>query len=174
MKKVIVWGSAILLLAGCADSAHIKQDQSYGTLSITTNTSIYVSLPRDGQYGAKAYHGSGQMVSNIIRSAFLGHVVDVEVASKKESFSEALNSANTKGSNLLVYPTILHWEDRATEWSGIPDKADIKLVIADATSGGVQSSVTIQGKSGIATFGGDHPQDLLPGPVNKYVEGLFR
>ncbi len=114
------------------------------------------------------------MVSNLIRSAFLRYVIDVEIASKKESFSEALDSAKESGRDLVVYPTILHWEDRATEWSGIPDKADIKLVIADTKSGEIQSSVMIQGKSGIATFGGDHPQDLLPEPVNKYVDGLFR
>lgn len=174
MKKNIILACSIFLVSGCADSVNVKQDQSYGTFFIEKNTSIYVSLPSDGQYGAKSYYGSGLMVSNLIRSAFLRHVVDVAVAPKKESFSEALDSANKSGRDLVAYPTILHWEDRATEWSGIPDKADIKLVIADAKSGQIQSSVMIQGKSGIATFGGDHPQDLLPEPINQYVDELFR
>jgi hypothetical protein len=34
-------------------------------------------------------------------------------------------------------------------------------------------SVIIKGKSGLATFGGDHPQDLLAKPVSAYVNGLY-
>jgi hypothetical protein len=73
----------------------------------------------------------------------------------------------------LVYPTILHWEDRATEWSGIPDRVEIKIEIIGATTGKGLDSAIIKGKSGLATFGGDHPQDLLPKPVEDYVSGLF-
>jgi hypothetical protein len=29
----------------------------------------------------------------------------------------------------FVIPEILHWEDRATEWSGIPDKIEVKISI---------------------------------------------
>ncbi|WP_254924651.1 DUF4823 domain-containing protein [Aeromonas sp. A35_P] len=30
-----------------------------------------------------------------------------------------------------------------------------------------------EGKSKWATFGGDHPQDLLPEPTEKYVNSLY-
>ncbi|MDB3946228.1 DUF4823 domain-containing protein [Gammaproteobacteria bacterium] len=32
----------------------------------------------------------------------------------------------------------------------------------------------MDGSSGLATFGGDHPQDLLPESVTKYVGALFK
>jgi Domain of unknown function (DUF4823) len=35
------------------------------------------------------------------------------------------------------------------------------------------ASTLISGQSKWATFGGDHPQDLLPEPLNSYVESLY-
>ncbi|WP_428785404.1 DUF4823 domain-containing protein [Vibrio splendidus] len=31
----------------------------------------------------------------------------------------------------------------------------------------------IEGKSGLATFGGDHPQDLLSEPVSEFMASLL-
>ena len=70
-------------------------------------------------------------------------------------------------------PEILHWEDRNTEWSGIKDKIEIKLVVYDAATGNELASTIIAGKIKWATFGGDHPQDLLPEPLKRYVESLY-
>lgn len=71
-----------------------------------------------------------------------------------------------------VVPEILHWEDRNTEWSGIPDRVEIKLVVYDTLRSEL-ASVVVSGKSKWATFGGDHPEDLLPEPLRQYVESLY-
>jgi Domain of unknown function (DUF4823) len=73
----------------------------------------------------------------------------------------------------LVYPTILHWEDRATEWSALPDRVEVKIDLIETATGKLLDSVVIRGKSGVATLGGDHPQDLLPKPVDEFVSTLF-
>jgi hypothetical protein len=73
----------------------------------------------------------------------------------------------------FVVPEILHWEDRNTEWSGKKDTLEIKLSVFDAADGTTLATTIISGKSKWATFGGDHPQDLLPEPVNRYVETLY-
>ena len=44
-------------------------------------------------------------------------------------------------------PDILHWEDRATEWSGIPDKIELKISIYDVTLGSEIASAVVSGKS---------------------------
>ena len=72
-----------------------------------------------------------------------------------------------------VVPEILHWEDRATEWSGLPDRIEVKIIVSDARRNGEIGSAIISGKSKWATFGGDHPQDLLPEPIKIYVESLY-
>ncbi|WP_333692374.1 DUF4823 domain-containing protein [Pseudomonas syringae] len=70
----------------------------------------------------------------------------------------------------LLRPT---YQDRATEWSMIPDKVEIKVDVVQVSSGDVISSGIIKGKSGLSTLGGDHPQDLLPEPVAEFVDSLF-
>jgi len=73
----------------------------------------------------------------------------------------------------FVVPEILHWEDRNTEWSGKKDVIEIKITVVDAASGSALASSVISGKSKWATFGGDHPQDLLPKPLQAYVDSLY-
>jgi Domain of unknown function (DUF4823) len=68
----------------------------------------------------------------------------------------------------------LQWEDRATEWSAKPDVASVKISIVAAKSGQLIDSAVINGKSGLATFGGDHPQDLLPKPMADYASSMFK
>jgi len=97
----------------------------------------------------------------------------VESGHEYQAFEAALNAAKKHGAAYLVVPTILEWEDRATEWSAIPDRASIKLSIIDTANSETIDSATIKGKSGLATFGGDHPQDLLPKPVGEYVKSLY-
>lgn len=70
-------------------------------------------------------------------------------------------------------PVILNWEDRATEWSGIPDKITLKLAVYEVQSGKLITSTVTSASSKWATFGGDHPQDLLPEPMKRFVTPLF-
>jgi hypothetical protein len=86
---------------------------------------------------------------------------------------ECLKIIQTDKYGYFVAPEILHWGDRATEWSGIPDKIEIKISVYDAQFETELASSVVNGKSKWATFGGDHPQDLLPEPVNQYVESLY-
>ena len=46
-------------------------------------------------------------------------------------------------------------------------------MVVDVRTDKTLSTVIIDGSSGLATFGGDHPQDLLPEPVGEYVDTLF-
>jgi hypothetical protein len=71
-----------------------------------------------------------------------------------------------------VESEILHWEDRATEWSGIPARIEIKISIYDSSSNAEITAVVVSGRSKWGIFGGDHPQDLLHERVNSYVQGL--
>ncbi|HHS7683625.1 TPA: DUF4823 domain-containing protein [Yersinia enterocolitica] len=49
----------------------------------------------------------------------------------------------------------------------------IKITVYNAASDNIISSTIINGKSKWATFGGDHPQDLLAKPVSEYISSLF-
>jgi hypothetical protein len=160
------------LLTSCADSHQIMR--SGGNLKkLDTNGVVYVSVPSDGRYGQTIYHGSGQNTAQIVVMAFSMYSTRVESGHTQQDFNASIESARKVGAKYLVTPTILEWEDRATEWSGIPDKASIKLSIIDVDTNATLDSAIIKGKSGIATFGGDHPQDLLPKPTDEYVASLY-
>jgi hypothetical protein len=136
--------------------------------------SAYVGVPQDGSYGGKPYFGSGGLTAQAVAVAFAPYLARVTVGVKREDFDAALKSAQAGGYGYLLYPEILLWEDRATEWSGRPDQASVKISIVRVDTGGVLDSAVIGGKSGLATLGGDRPEHLLPKPLSDYAATLFR
>lgn len=88
--------------------------------------------------------------------------------------TQGLAQAKQGGFTHYAEPIIVLWEDRATEWSGRPDRIVIRITILGVGSGQIVDASTIQGSSKWATLGGDHPQDLLPVPMRRYVAGLIR
>lgn len=164
---------SLVLLSACADSTQLMRNGQGATRHLTATDSIYIAVSRNGSYGKEQYESSGLNTSQIIYAAFEKRLHGVEVAHDYQSFDDALKYAQSNNFTILVYPTVLHWEDRATEWSGLPDRVEVKLEVVEAKDGKAIDSVVIVGKSGVATFGGDHPQDLLPKPVEEYVAGLF-
>ena len=172
MKKLLVLGF-IATLAGCADSHNLNVSNTNVVNKIPTTSSVYIALSEDGRYGEKDYKGSGVLLSNVIKSGLLTKMNDITVANEAGSFKESVKLAESHGSDYLFYPTIMHWEDRATEWSAKADKVEVKIVTWDIKNNVQLSSAIIDGSSGLATMGGDHPQDLLPEPVNAYIDTLF-
>lgn len=161
-----------IFIVSCADSHQILR-ASNTSVNLNPQASAYISLSHDGRYGNTSYSGSAATVSQIILLALSKHLTEIDTAHEYESFKEALNTAKRRKVTYLIFPSILEWEDRATEWSGIPDRATVKLAIIQTSSGKTIDSVIIKGVSGLSTFGGDHPQDLLKKPLTDYVKTLF-
>ncbi|PSU50122.1 DUF4823 domain-containing protein [Photobacterium frigidiphilum] len=172
MKKIIM-AVCLASLWGCADSHSLNVTESNITATINSTQSVYIALSKDGSYGKHHYDGSGMMLSQTIQSSLIKRLHNVEIARKPELFPEALKSAQRDGYDYLFYPTIMHWEDRSTEWSAKPDKVTVKIAVIDVETQTEIKSAIVDGTSGIATFGGDHPQDLLPEPVEKFTAQLF-
>jgi hypothetical protein len=162
---------ACSIASGCA-STYEETLLTAPTQQLQTGKSILVATPANGFYGEKEYSGSGQMTAQAIRVAFARYTNDISVSEQCNNL-QCLMDNESAFVGYYVVPEILHWEARNTEWSGKKDKLEIKLGIYDAPDGTELSSTIISGKSKWATFGGDHPQDLLPEPLNKYVESLY-
>jgi Domain of unknown function (DUF4823) len=166
-------GLITLMLAGCADSHEVIRSQ-VATTPLSREASAYVALPADGSYGEIAYQGSGAQTARAVAAAFAPYLREIQVADRHQSIDAARRSAEERDHQYVLYPEILHWEDRATEWSGKPDVISINLSVIRADSGVILDRSLINGKSGLATFGGDHPQDLLPPILEEYSATLFR
>jgi len=163
----------LLILAGCADTQKLNINNKFGAVRLDSNASAYVAMPADGGFGNKVYYGSGAMVASIVERALFVHLVRVVIGTKAEGISKAKMSAASGRYKYLFFPTIVHWEDRATGWSGRADKVKVNIAVIDVESGKQISFASIDGRSGLATLGGDRPQDLLPGPINQYIAQLF-
>ena len=162
----------LLFLVGCADSHTVRTIRA-PSAKLSSETSIYIALPKDGRYGHTVYNESSLMTQTAFQGEFLAHANKVLIANSIEELDAALASARAQDIDYLCYPVILYWEDRATEWSMIPDRVSVKVTIYDVKNGDEFTATTIDGSSGLATFGGDHPQDLLQEPTRNFVGALY-
>lgn len=168
---------AVLLLAvslmGCASKYKVENYTAPAT-HLDKQSTFYVALPADGQYGAISYPNSGTATAQAVSSALLVHVSKTVVGTvPAETLEAALGQANRLALSHVFLATILHWEERATEWSGKPDMITLKLAVYEAQTGKEISSTVTSGRSKWGTLGGDHPQDLLPEPIKSFVDPLF-
>ncbi|OAT77623.1 DUF4823 domain-containing protein [Mangrovibacter phragmitis] len=160
-----------LSVVGCSAKYNVNNIEEKTEL-LMKDTPVSISVPANGMYGNQTYTGSGKATAMAIREAFSHYTDNVNIFYDCGDLS-CLNANHKIDHGYYVVPQILHWEDRATEWSGLPDRITIKIVIYSAESNRRVAATMISGKSKWATFGGDHPQDLLAEPVNSYVAGLY-
>lgn len=162
--------AAAVLLGGCA-ATYKRSDLSSTQAQLDRSRSVLIAMADDGSYGAQVYTGSGQATSLAVRAAFAKFAKSTFVAKLCQDVA-CLSSQPQPEARYYVVPEILHWEERATEWSGRSDRIEIKLSIYDDRSNEIAATI-VSGKSKWATFGGDHPQDLLPEPLTEYVRSLY-
>jgi hypothetical protein len=166
--------SMLVLMTGCADTHNLVRSNPTGiTTKLTPKDSFYIAVSKDVVYGEDKNEGSGLSLSQILQSSIAKRARRVEMGTSHQTFDDALLYARSKSFKYLIYPTILHFEDHATEWNGVPDRVEIKVEVVESTTERLVDSALIDGRSGLGTFGGDKPQDLLPIPIEEFVSGLF-
>ena len=163
---------ALLITTGCRATYHRTDMKSLAT-PLDPLGAVVISVPANGKYCDVEYKNSGEMTAAAIRAAFVRHASDVVIKKDCRTIDCVRNLESGKF-KYYVQPTILHWEERATEWSGKPDRINIQIIIYDVTSGMQIGNSSYTGRSKWATLGGDHPQDLLPDPTQQFVDSLYR
>ena len=161
-----------ILLSGCV--TRYDQNGTFQNAKLDPAGSAFIAIPQDGSYGPEHYPGSGTATTQAVYSAFFPHVSHLIQADTYASQSENFSKAKSVGCEYMIEPTILHWEDRATEWDGLPDRIEIGIKIFDATNALPICGIVISGASSWWTAGGDKPQDLLAKPIKDYADSLFQ
>ena len=161
----------VLTISGCA-SAYKQSNLTIPIAKLSKGKSVVIATPANGFYEKEEYSASGKMTAFAVRAAFARFTNAITVSPDCKEI-ECLKKNSSVTFDYYVIPEILHWEERATEWSGIPDKIEVKLSIYDGQNWKEMASTLISGNSKWATFGGDHPQDLLPEPLSTYIESLY-
>jgi hypothetical protein len=152
----VICTTAMILLAGCYVSNREIKYSIRGAVPV--GTAISVTTPEDGIYMEDVYPNSGKVVARKL------------VAALTPPYPGSMVSSTGGGSGYLIEPKILHWEDRATEWSGKADRIKVSLPLY--RSGSLVGSALVTANSSWWTFGGDHPEDLLDTPFEAYAASL--
>lgn len=156
-----------VVLASCTSVKTVDTTSSTGLLK--REGSALVGISEDGRYNATVYNGSGHLASSMVLTAFAPHLSKVEIGERWRDQDEALAAARERGFTYLILPKIVHWEDRATAWSGLPDRATVLITVLDVAEGRTLDTATIDGRSAIITFLSESPQDLLREPIKQYA-----
>lgn len=122
--------AALTLALGACGGARTDTLDFEPIALVAAEDGAIVVTPRDGRYGRKIYEGSGYEVARRVRRALL-HRVRVAETIPYTTVDEAERICARRGARFLVWPEIHHWEDRATQWSSIPDQVQIDLTLVD-------------------------------------------
>jgi Domain of unknown function (DUF4823) len=171
-KGIFLSPFAAVLLAGCA-STYDVQRQSSAASALRREAAAYVAVPPDCRFGAHPNTGSGLTTAQAVAGVFGRFLQRVEIGRETENYEQALALARAGGYMYLILPQLFQWEDHPTEWSGIRDKINIIIQVIDVPAGEVVASTEFTGKSKWATFGGNHPQDLIIEPLRHFADSLF-
>lgn len=174
MKYSHLFALALLSFSTAAcTSTYDYQNMAPPSAQLNSKKSVLISVPKNGRYETTVYENSGEMTADIISNAFSNYSSKVAVTKDCQG-SNCLKLASNKKHGYYVEPKILHWEDRATEWSGKLDRIEVEISIYDIKTQKKLDSSSFKASSKWASFGGDHPQDLLHDPIMKYVRSLYK
>lgn len=172
--------SFILLLAGFSTllgckSKYTETDlTSAGAPVLKSNSRIYVAIPFDVTFKKEVMEGSGKLTAQAFQTAFLKYTRSVYTSKFPESVSEALDIARKGNMEYVLYPTIVKWEDRATEFSGRRDRLTVKAELIDLSTSQVVFAREIEATGKWMTDGGETPKDLLDQPAQQFANAVFR
>jgi hypothetical protein len=168
---------AALLAGGGACHSTIKQtstDISPTAPGLRPNARVYVAMPEDALDKKNPVPDSGRRTALALDTAFKRQTRNVVMSRVPETRDDAIAHARDLQYEYVAFPTILKWEDRPTEWTGVRDKLQIQIDVISVATGQTVHSTLIDAKGKWMTDGSDQPQDLLPEPMDKFVRSIFR
>jgi hypothetical protein len=174
LRRFLLGCGSLILLSACKSTYSEKNVTAEPPPLLKANSRIYVAIPFDATFKKTVAQGSGKLTAQAIMVAFNRYSKAVYLGKFPESASEAIESARRFNAEYLVYPNLLKWEDRATEWSGRRDQLQIKIDLIDVADSRLAFSREINATGKWMTDGGDTPNDLLEQPVEEYVNAVFR
>ena len=154
--------ACVALSAACA-STEVRRANRFDDLPPAgDDVAVRVAVPGDGSYDEKVYPGSGGIVAERI----VDHL--------RERFTNVERGTADAGSVrvLEITPAILHWEDRATNWSGIRDRIRVELRLRDLP-GDRQRLLVFAANNSWFTLVNNPPESLLDASFDAAVDELL-
>ncbi len=173
MKRIYCFLAA-LLLVGCATANIERLYQPQDARDVLRgNEKVFVALPEDGTFEGHHYTDSGKYVQQYFYDNLLRYADNVVNATKVLPLDEAKAEAKKQNAEILIYPGIVHWEDRNTMWSGIRDKVRINVIVYSLTEGRTLDKTSLYATNAWATFIQARPENRLKTIIPPYVKALY-
>jgi hypothetical protein len=162
------------LLVGCVSVPVATIEKAAGSIAVPTKEKLCVSVPKDGEFEGKPYVNSGAKVAEKIKMSIDQRYSILLLNEVTENtFIECVQ----RGANYIVVPEILAYENRATGWSGQPDKIKVQVDLIEIDSS-KKSSFTYYAESdalasAVREWGNAPPYELLGSEFQKQVQDLI-
>ena len=193
---------SLLALSSCStlnsvyyESHQLAQTAGLVALNQVNRSSRWV-LPRDSSfYVAKnndlaslnAESASG--LSQLIEQAISKHFSAIRSGVYPESIDNSLASAHMAGTQFVIYPKLMVWDDKLGTWTEILyslrnnsnqqimagiglDRAAVQIIILDVASGELVDFVVVEAGSGLFSLYGDNPASLIISPLSEFFSQL--
>lgn len=148
------------------------QTPEAGPLPIGKNFTILNC--EDGGFGQKTYVDSGSTFTKVIASELSPFAGRIDFAQTDE-----LSEFHDPDTDYVIVPKIYHWEDHATNWSGIPDILKASIDVYDAHKNDDNETpariafLKIDATSQWATLRNRPPYAMLDEPLREFFEKIF-
>lgn len=202
IKQLITLFMLAILLSSCTSMSTAWQEsrELFEASRLLTTTDIRREsrwvLPANASfYIARSQHISSvspehaNTLTSLLESAVSNSFNGVRVGLFPESPAYALSSAKRAGSNYVIYPRLLRWDDRHGTWTEILtslredtneeivasfglDQALVQLIILDTTSGKQVDIARIESGSGWLSLYDDRPETILLPGLLEYFDSL--
>ncbi|MDH5755498.1 MAG: DUF4823 domain-containing protein [Nitrospinota bacterium] len=160
------------LLVGCV-SANTSVDRlNTALVNFDKNFSAMVVQPADGGSLGKTYRGSGAKVAFEFARAMKPLVADVKISPNSSDNQSLFEDARKQNVRYLLIPQIMHWEDRATQWSGIPDRMEIQVELIDLVTGDTLDTSSISSNSSDVEFTDAPVGEMVRSAADRYFQSL--
>lgn len=165
--------AATLGIEACAYSIHSVRPGNAPAAIPSASDSVCVMLAADGIYGTRTYAGSGRAVSNRILTAVRAQRPFAQLIEVTDE-DQAAQLCVAKGGSYLLSPIILHWEDRATNWSGVRDliKIEVRLIRIEPRT--LVRSTEFEARNNWFTFVNADPSELLDASFDRTIVELVQ
>jgi hypothetical protein len=202
IKQSISFAALAFALVSCSsmNSAWQESRQLFEASQLLTTTAIrretrWVIPAHASFYIARSQHISSvnpahaNALTDLLETAVSNSFSGVRIGLFPESPDYALRSAQRAGSNYVVYPRLLAWDDRLGTWTEILtslrqdsneeivakvglDHALVQLIILDTMSGKQVDIARIESGSGWLSLYDDQPATILLPGLLEYFDSL--
>jgi hypothetical protein len=169
-------GLAMMAGMSCGPNVSVRP-ASDTTASVGGNDRVCVATAADGRHEMRVYAGSGQKVTTRTADALRQRHADVVIIGMGD-LQQLSEECRSQDGRFVIVPEIRTWEDRASGWSGRPDRVEVQLTLHDAASGTEVRSVSVAAQTGywssaFTEWGNRPPEALLGEEFDKAAVGLL-